>query len=322
MKNNEAKNATMQNTSAQSAPATNVAPATKEATKDTSKQSKSPASKQKKQSDTKQKQTSAKKSSTSKKTEAPKHNADVTKRKFTVLEPRATKDDDNNVVIRVRAIEKSMPAVMKPENAPDFVAMIQSDLLDSIYNEAVTKLADLKAKKDKSEAGEYTKKQSEEKTKYELLKKSVTSLRKNLKLENAKYDGFAHMIATDVRGRGVKLELAKFKTKLADTSKMLDNVLEALFDGKTIQLTKEQQEAITDVKNALKDCLTPFTANTEWCDAFKLSIGNKDIIDFYKFCYVGRDRNHEAIYDFSSDKTKRLEEEVTRYYLFKVGVNR
>lgn len=236
---------------------------------------------------------------------------------FTLLVPTAKRDELGQLETKLKVVSYTVPKTVKKDQRINFVKLVEAQILDYLTTECSVKLAELEEKKTKSESGEYTESQQAKVDQYKALNELVTATRKRFKLSRAVYDDFAYLLACDVLNKAVKVELASVKTALSTTSAELDGVMLDFMGGKSVNITKDQQELLTECKSKIKGVLDRFAKETTWCDAFKLGISNKDILMWYKLGYVGL-KNRKPVYAYSEDTCKKLEKELAQFYLYKV----
>lgn len=290
----------------QTATAQQSAPATKTAT-----------SNQRKNTSAKAGKTATATKKDSKKPSAPIHSYNAEKNSFSLLVPKAKRDELGQLETSLKEVSYLVPKTVKADQRNNFVDLVQAQILDSIDAECNIKIISINEKIKKSESGEPTPKQSAKLEEYKALKKLVTATRTRLKLKNAIVDDFAYLIACDVLNKPVNIELASVKVSLVETSAELDTALLAFMNGESVTITADQQKILTACKDKIKNALERYTKETTWCTAFKLGISNKDILSFYKLGFSGW-KNRKPIYEYNEEKSKLLEKEIAKYYLYKV----
>lgn len=294
--------ATATATATQIAPATSTAPAEKK-------------SNQRKSTSGKAGKTATKKDS--KKSTAPVHSFNAEKNSFSLLVPKAKRDELGQLETSLKELNYLVPKTVKADQRANFVDLVQAQIFDSLESECNLKIAQINEKVKKSEDGQPTTKQLAKLEEHKALKKLVQSTRTRLKLRNALHDDFAYLIACDVLNKPVNIELGSVKVALVETSNQLDSVLLDFMGGKSITITEDQQAILTACKDKIKSALDRYTKETTWCTAFKLGISNKDILSFYKLGFSGW-KNRKPVYEYTEEKSKLLEKEIAKYYLYKV----
>lgn len=299
---NNTATATNAQSTAQIAPATSTAPAEKK-------------SNQRKSTSGKAGKTATKKDS--KKSTAPVHSYNAEKNSFTLLVPKAKRDELGQLETSLKEVSYLVPKTVKADQRENFVDLVQAQILDSLESESNLKIAQINEKVKKSEDGQPTIKQLAKLEEHKALKKLVQSTRTRLKLKNALHDDFAYLIACDVLNKPVNIELGSVKVALVETSTELDTALLAFMNGESVTITTDQQAILTACKDKIKSALERYTKASTWCTAFKLGISNKDILSFYKLGFSGW-KNRKPIYEYNEEKSKLLEKEIAKYYLYKV----
>ena len=248
---------------------------------------------------------------------APAHSYNAEKNTFTLLVPSAKRDELGQLEAKLKEVSYIVPKTVKADQRKNFVDLIQAQMLDSVEADSNLKIAQINEKVKKSEAGEPTSKQTAKLDELKALKKLAQNTRTRLKLRNALHDDFAYLIACDVLNKPLNVELASVKVSLMQTSAELDKTLIDFMDGKTVTITADQQTILTECKTKIKNALERYTKETTWCDGFKLGISNKDVLMFYKLGFSGF-KNRKPVYEYNEEKSKMLEKELAKYYLYKV----
>lgn len=250
---------------------------------------------------------------------------------YTILVPSADIDENKTVSAFLKTRKIGIPRTIKEGQEKAFCDAIQMQFLCRLEKDCEDKIG-----KENKKRSEQTNKLTEKDADKEKVNKAIAEIdfeieKLNKKLELARFtadrlglrksdDAFANIIAQVMLNIGASGDnFTNFAKCLFELSEILDKKLEELLGGKTVNLSSDEQEKVTEVKSAFKKIFEITSAETQYNNAFKLSIGNKEVIDFYK--------NSEGEYSQKAYKKADLKKisgkvslKVFHVYLCKVGV--
>ena len=154
---------------------------------------------------------------------------------------------------------------------------------------------------------------------YKLQKNVLLKARRSEKFQAGQtYPRFVELLACAVLGQPLSVELGTFKEKMRGYSVYLDKAIENHMNKQDKIMSKEEEEALIDVKRTLKESMKSIEEKTEWTSEFKLSVSNKDIETFYKIRYSGYTKDYDLNDRYEREKDAFLNKEICKWYLSKI----
>ena len=193
--------------------------------------------------------------------------------------------EDNKLRIDTKVVNKSV-----------MLADSQKAILDTMREKENTKKAKLEKNK-KEKAEEWTESD-------QLNLDKTTALLKCIDIQRKKYTASKHnpraiLTACVMLGTTPNIEIKSLVGEVRTSWNCMLEVLENAYNQNKYEISKEQQESMTNMKKIMKSAMLPYTSKVEVnneviADNFEWSISNKDIIKMLMSLYEGYRRNKEG----------------------------
>ena len=210
--------------------------------------------------------------------------------------------DNNTIVVYLPTVKKEKDTVKyclnegtmlkiskKATNKESFAYDVQAYCLKMMADKTKSDINKLTLKK-KDAAGADSKKTwtEDDAEKLEGLKKMKKLIDTQIKLyPNASaYNGQAKLAAHVITGTSASVEFASIAVKVKVCYNAIMDVYDELANGKSVSFTKDQQQAITDVKNGVISTMAAFVSACDGkTEAFTLSMNNKEVFKLIMAMY-------------------------------------
>lgn len=234
----------------------------------------------------------------------------------TVIVPAIVNEKEGFSVRFTEKQGKNIAIPTKCTNKNAFLFDVQHHVLKMVQDKAENKVTTLSAKKQEAEKDENK----------VFSEKDALTLKQNIALANLctcqlkkytlkKVDGKlvtnlpAKMAAAILTNTVLTVDCKSVAVYIKAAYNSTMQALESLYAGDTVILSKEEQNNITEVKNAIKNAFDVyFVAVADRCNEFNLTVSNKDVAKIVFAVYGGFSRDDKTGYISDSLKLDNKDE--------------
>lgn len=244
--------------------------------------------------------------------------ADTEAREVSILIPRISRDE-NGVAIALFQKNYRLPKTVKGESRSRFAVMVQRAILDAVSDKTGAEVGKINAAILKK-GGTATDAQKERLNEFSRLMTLIDTTKERLALREIVPTDIARLVGADASGTVLDIELNSVRKSLSNLDACYTGVLTDYAgkkEGETVTKTADACNYETAVRQALKNCLAPFTAETEETKIFKLSIAVSDIVKWYQ---LGANQwGAKVACRWNDSNSAVLNKSVVKYLLYKIA---